>query len=458
MRKALLAFTGIVLVAAVAWTGLWFYGKSRIVQEIEAQAQLFREQGNEMSYEGIDIGGFPLGYTGRIAAPRATMSRPPQSAGQSAERYAWSAPWIEASATVMAPDTVTFTFPKTQEILLGLPEAGTSPLPVSLTSQGLTVTTTRKDGDILFTGMAQTMGGAFSHLSQKSGMVDVAWAVRDIDLSGKAAEDRPGTSGPQLALTYAVADLDSTITIAGGDAAPGGTVRLKGGAITGSGDSLGAETTGIATMADLGASLQFESLGAVPLDIGIGTIGIETRLPNDAATDAQPFAYRVRLEDITIADLIWAMIDPQAAFPREINELVIDIEGDAIFSAAPSNPEAFAKAMESGLPIDVDTLRLKDITVDALGLKATGKGEGSLSGDAPQGAGTLAIEGFAGFMNSLVKSGRIPPQQAMVVQLMVESFGKSEEGSDAIQFDFEARDGMMYVNTIPIGEAPAIPR
>jgi len=460
MRKALTAFVVLALVAAAAWTGLWFYGKNRIVQEIEAQAQIFRARGGQATYGDIEIGGYPLGYTGRIASPEIAMAEEVaarEGDGTETARYAWSAPWIEASATVLAPDTLEFTFPETQTVTLDLPEMEGIPLPIALTSRDLTVTTTRDGEDIRFTGGAQTLGGSFSRLTEEAGEIAGTYALRDFTLSGKAASEQDGATGPQLALDYEIAGFDGTATIAGTDTSPGGEIAFKGGAAKGSGDSLGAETTGSGTLADLGLTLRSEQLGDEPLDIGIGGIEVATRMPNDAAPDPQPFAYRIGVETVTASDAIWAMFDPTGAFPRELDALVVDIDGDAVFTAPPSNAEAFARAMESGLPVDVTTLRLNTLTLDALGLKAAATGAGSLENDVPQGEATLGIDGFPDFMNALVKSGRIPPQQAMVVQLMMESFGKMDEGSDTIRFDFEARDGMMYVNTIPLGAAPTMP-
>ena len=453
MRKALVALVGIL---ALAWTGLWFYGKGRIEGEIETQAQLIRERGGEAAYEAIEIGGFPLGYEGRIVAPEVRLS------GQGSKDaritgFAWSAPWIEARATVMAPDTVTFTFPDAQRIVLDMPGAGDEPVSVDLSSDGLVVTTTREDEDVAFEGRATSLGGRFSRETDGAGMVDVDWTIRDVATSGKAAR-RSEADVPRLAFRYSLAGFDGTAVIAGSDTASPGRIAFRGGAVQARSDPRGPEMAGEATLTDLGATFTFRSLNDRPVDVGVGTIDMATRIPGGADPDPQPFAYRVRIADVTLDELLWTMLDPQGAFPREIGTLTVDVEGAAIFSTPPSNAEAFANAMRDGMPVDVRDLRLNDLTVNALGLSATGRGEGTLVDDVPRGTATLSVAGFSGFINSLVKSGRIPPQQAMVVQLMVESFGKMDEGGETVRFDFEARDGMMYVNSIPIGEAPALPQ
>ena len=461
MRKILVSLVGVAVLAAAAWSGLWFYGKGRIAEEIETQAQLIRAKGGEAAFEDVEISGFPFGYEGRIVDPKFSMTQEtPTPDGDGIERatYTWSAPWIEASASVMAPNSVAFTFPETQEFLLDLPDMEDGPLPIVLTSTDMQMTTERSGDDILFRGGATTMGGSFSSPSEKSGKIDVTYTIRAVQTSGKVREAQTDSELPQIAVTYSIDGLDGTAIIAGTADNPGGTIDFKSGAVSGEGDSFGAETTATATLNDIAATLQYDRLGNQPLDVGIGKIAATTRMPNDAAPDPQAFGYRIGFEDITFADLIWTMIDPQQAYVREINALTIDVDGTAVFAATPSNAEAFAKAMENGLPIDVKTLRLNDLTIDAIGVKATGKGEGTLRNDVPEGTAVLSVEGFPTLMNSLVKSGRIPPQQAMVVQLMVESFGKMSADEKTVSFDFEAREGMMYVNSVPIGEAPMLPR
>jgi len=461
MRKVLVTLTGVVVVAAAAWSGLWFYGKGRIAGEIETQAQLIRDRGGEAAFDAMEIGGFPFGYEGRITDPKFSLTQDvtnPDGDGQAQATVAWSAPWIEASADVTNPNSVQFTFPETQEILLDLPELDGKPLPITLTSQDMTITTESDGGDILFDGSATTMGSTFSLETEKSGTMELTYTMRALETSGRFEDVRSGSERPRIAMIYSVDAFDGTGTIAGTPDKPGGRIDFAGGAATGENSSIGAETTAMATLDDFTGTFQGAMPGAPPLEMGAGRIEMKTRIPNAASPDPQAFGYRIGMEDITFADMIWTMIDPQQAFIREINALTLDLEGSAVFVATPSNTEAFAKAMQNGLPIDLKTVTLNDLTVDAVGLKATGTGEGALEDGAPRGTATLAVEGFPTLMNSLVKSGRIPPQQAMVVQLMVESFGRMDADEKTVRFDFEARDGMMYVNSVPIGEAPMLPQ
>ena len=461
MGKILTAVIALVAILGAAWSGFWFYGKGKIVEEIEAQAQIIRDRGGEATYDSIDVAGFPFSYEGRIVSPKVTMTQDSLE-GEAADipvlGYTWSAPWIEAEATVTAPNIVEFTIADAQDIVIDLPEEEGGPLPISLTSSDLKVVSERGDGEFLFRANATSMGGTFSRESEKAGMADIAYNIRDLVLSGRVKDDRSTGDRPPMAFDYTLAGIDGTAEMAGTEENPGGTIAFGSGSITGGGDALGDETTGSATFENLKMSFQFVQLGETPVDLGIGKVTARTRIPNAAAANPQPFGYRISIENITMADLLWTMMDPAQAYPRELNELVVDVDGTAVFTASPSNAEAFAEAMKSGLPIDVRTLQFNDLTVDALGLVAKGTGGGSLENDVPQGTATIGIDGFSGFMESMVKSGRMPPQQAMVVQLMVENFGKMSEDGKTVRFDFEARDGMMYVNSLPIGEAPTMPQ
>ena len=463
MRKALFAVIGLFVVAAVAWSGFWFYGKGRIADEVEAQAQLIRDRGGDVAYDDIEIGGFPFGYTGRIVAPTATMTQETtiaEGVDPVETSYTWSAPWIEASATVTAPNTLELTFPETQNVLLTISgqDDETVTMPIEMTSENLEITTTRDGTDVRFEGGAQKIRTVATMDTGDAGNANVDYTMRALKTSGVFKPEQSTDKRLHLMVDYDIEGFDGTTTIDGNDEMPGGTLAFKGGAAVGKVDTLGAETVGSFTLADLAATLDFPAMGDQPVEIGLGTMSMNSQTPNSAGPDAQPFAYRMELESVTLGDQIWAMLDPAKAFPRAINALAVDLSGDAVFIALPSDTEAFVTAMEDGMPIIVNTMKLNDLTVDALGLKAKGKGEGTLENNIPQGTATLGVGGFADFMNSLVKSGRIPPQQAMVVQLMVENFGKLDEDGETIRFDFAAREGMIYVNDVPIGEAPMLPQ
>ena len=459
-----MAVLGLALLLAAGWTGLWFYGKGRIVEEIEAQTRLARARGAEAAYGAIEIGGFPFGYEGRIVSPEMTITQeialPPSPEGNAATglaRYAWSAPWIEARASVSAPDTVEFAFPPRQSMVIDLPGPGEEPMPVALTSEDLRLATEHDGEEIAFRGGARSLGIAFSPPTGETGAVDVTHTLQGFAFSGETRRANAEGEVPRLFVTYAIEGTRGAAVVPGTSEVPGGRMEFGSGRIEGKADSLGSEAVGSATLSDIAATLFFERLGNQPLDIGIERVEVATRVPADAAPEPQPFAYRLAVEKVTLADLIWTMLDPAAAFAREINALRIDVEGTAVFSVPPSNAEAVAQAMETGLPIDVRTLSLRDLTLDALGARAIAEGEGRIEDDVPEGTATLGVRGFEGLLDALVENGRIPSQQALVVQLMVESFGKMDEDGETIRFDLEARDGMMYVNALPLGEAPALP-
>jgi len=460
MRKFLAVIAGVLIVAAIAWTGLWFYGQKRIVGEIETQAQLIRDRGGEVEYEDIEIGGFPLGYTGRIVAPTLliTQDTPLPGDGDASETgYRWSAPWVEARATVMAPRTIEFTFPERQDMVVTLPEfeevAGQT-IPMTLLSDALTITTTHTDDDTQFEGTARSIGTTATLGADEAGTATVVYTLRDFETQGRIDRRQASAAQMPVALTYTVGEFDSTMTFEGGDIAQGGQIALSGGMVEGMADLTGPMTVGGATIQDAKATLNFPSLGGQPMDVTIRALDIKSSIPSTTGPAVQDFSYRIDMRDLTVADQLWSMFDPEGAFTREINTVTLDMSGGAIFNVLPSDPDAFMMSEDGDMPVDIKTLTVNELTLDALGLHATGEASASLIDVVPTGTGELAVQGFGGIMNSLVRSGFIPPQQAMVVQLMVESFGRMDEDGETVRFDFEAKEGMIYVNGIPIGEAP----
>ncbi len=464
MRKITVALLALLLVVSAVWTGAWFYGKGVIVDEIEAQVARAGERGAVLSYEDVEVAGFPFGYTTRVVGPTGrfvqAMSSPLPDAGPLETVYEWSAPWVEARVALPSPNTARIRIPPVQEIVVTAPAMGDMPaevFPVTVEAEDMVVVATRGAEDIDFDTRTPRLAMRMTVAPGEgdgSGGAEVAYAMLDMTVAGSMPQDWEGESPLPLAATYTIASTDMTMDIEGGAAAPPMTVALRGGRMEGAMDWRGAAMTGEVSAEDTAITVKSPAFGDAPLDIGIARIAGRSLMPAAAAPEAQPFAYATTVEGVTLSDGIWAMLDPEGAFSRDIERVTVDISGDAVFRALPSDPEAFVAASPGGFPIEVGTVRIDALELDALGLGVTGEGSGDLSGGTPVGTATVAMTGFADFMNALVKSGRIPPQQAMVVQLMVESFGRMDGDGETVRFDMEARDGMIYVNGIPVGEAP----
>lgn len=461
MRKLLSIVLGVAVVGGAAWSGLWYYGKGRIVQEIEAQAQALRDQGNEVTFDSIAVGGFPMGYTSRIESPELTFKQQtpsPLNDELLETLYTWTAPWVEARATVMDPETIEFIFADEQAAKITIPPLGEefpgSVFPATLVSKDFTVTTTKGDDETLFDGKATTLdiNADFGVLLPVP--IAATYAIKDLTVSGRVVGQPATENSLPLAIAYTMGESTVEVSIPDMEEQPGGTIVIGSSATDGNYDFTGTHEVVEGTMADMSATLDFPMLHNAPVDVTFGPANVDYRIPNAAGPDVQDFAYNMDFATITMDDALWEKMDPLGAFTREINAVRMKMSGEAVFNVPPTDPESFKMIPGEAAPIDVRNLRIDDLTIDALGLLAVASGDGVVENGVPSGTATLALTGFPGFIDSLVKSGQIPPQQAMVAQLMVDNFGKPDATGETLTFDFELRERMIFVNGIPVGEAP----
>jgi len=70
MAKLAKIVFGTIGVAAAVWSGGWFYGKSQIQSRLDTQVAEWGAQGVAVSYNALNIGGFPFSYRGEFVQPR----------------------------------------------------------------------------------------------------------------------------------------------------------------------------------------------------------------------------------------------------------------------------------------------------------------------------------------------------------------------------------------------------
>lgn len=62
MKKALLICLAVAVVAVAVWSGLWFAGQGQIQDRINLEVARAETRGKTITWEALDIGGFPFGY------------------------------------------------------------------------------------------------------------------------------------------------------------------------------------------------------------------------------------------------------------------------------------------------------------------------------------------------------------------------------------------------------------
>ena len=66
MRKTLVGAAAVIILAGLAYTAAWFYGASQLKQQISDWKQEAEAEGTVVSYDEIQIGGYPFGWTAAL--------------------------------------------------------------------------------------------------------------------------------------------------------------------------------------------------------------------------------------------------------------------------------------------------------------------------------------------------------------------------------------------------------
>lgn len=178
----------------------------------------------------------------------------------------------------------------------------------------------------------------------------------------------------------------------------------------------------------------------------------ELQVPVSADDQPQPFRFVYTLQDLTLADGIWALFDPNSQLPRDPADLTIDLQGDALVSKdlmdpAAMEPETNASGMPMGpeVPFQPKTLTINRFALDAIGATADLTGElafGDKPQDPPVGQINGTFEGVNGLIDKFGAMGFIPQDQIMGVRMMLAMFAKPVEGqTDQMTTNIEFREG-----------------
>ncbi len=193
------------------------------------------------------------------------------------------------------------------------------------------------------------------------------------------------------------------------------------------------------------------------LSFAMDSAAFNLSAPVMKSDDPQDFALGLNLNDFTLSDMIWGMINPQETLPRDPASLALDLTGKVTLLTDYFDPNATAQMAEDGnLPGNLESVALNSLIVDALGAKLTGNGQATFDNAAadaapgtlsPVGAIDLKLVGGNKLLETLTNSGLLPPQAAMGARMMMGMFAVPAEAEDTLTSKLEfTRSGAILAN------------
>ena len=162
-----------------------------------------------------------------------------------------------------------------------------------------------------------------------------------------------------------------------------------------------------------------------PIAFAAETSGFELGMPLRKTDTPADFSLALSLEDFTMDDFLWNMIDSGSKLPRDPATLIIDLAGKATVLFDFLDPASMAAAGETGeTPADIESLDVRELRLELAGAKLQGEGaftfaESDAPFPRPVGGVDLSLTGGNGLIDNLVSIGLLPEEQAMAARMMM---------------------------------------
>lgn len=173
-------------------------------------------------------------------------------------------------------------------------------------------------------------------------------------------------------------------------------------------------------------------------------------MPIAVTEEPQDVALNLSLVGLTASDMLWSMIDPGGALPRDPATLIIDILARANWEVNVFDPEIAEQGMDEP-PGEIHELNVNEVRLSFAGAELTGQGELDFNNDGPvpmpAGTITMMLVGGNALLDTLVEMGLVPEDQAMGARMMLGMFARPGDGEDTLVSEITFQeDGAILAN------------
>ena len=203
------------------------------------------------------------------------------------------------------------------------------------------------------------------------------------------------------------------------------------------------------------AGLEIESApGAMPIPVKVTSGPVELAILSPVmATTAADYGFLLKLNQFSINEEAWAMVDPAGAISRDAADVAIDISGKTTLDLI-----GLAAAEETGAmpPIpQPESLNITELSAKVAGaaLAATGAFtfDNSMGMPMPLGEANVSVTGATQLIDGLISVGILTEEDAMGAQMMMGMFMVPGANPDELTSKIEAKEGMQFlVNGMPL--------
>ena len=194
-----------------------------------------------------------------------------------------------------------------------------------------------------------------------------------------------------------------------------------------------------------------------PVSVQMAESSVDVTVPVAASDTPQELSLGMTLRGFTMSDMLWNIFDSGNVLPRDPATVSLDLLATVTPFVNLFDAEAVSMLEETGgVPGELNTVTLKDLTVDAAGAKLTGTGEFTFDNSdmetyagmpAPDGVLRLNLAGGNALIDRLIEMGVLAEQDAMGARMMMSMFTVPGEGEDTLRSTIEVKgNGQILAN------------
>ena len=187
----------------------------------------------------------------------------------------------------------------------------------------------------------------------------------------------------------------------------------------------------------------------------LGELAFALQMPVAKSATSAPFTYLTKIIDLTLPEAIWALADPKAALPHGPTSLIIDTKGRVTLTRDLTADASALEAGQTDRPGVLNALDLSQFNLKALGAEVQAQGAFTFDNSdlttfsgVPLPTGKLDIKatGVNALLDTLVKMGLVPPDQAMQGRMMLAMFANTSTSADEMTSALEFKDKHFFAN------------
>lgn len=198
---------------------------------------------------------------------------------------------------------------------------------------------------------------------------------------------------------------------------------------------------------DVAYDVKLKDIPLPPFTARMKAVTTQVKLPLKKVVDPLPARLQMGFDGLELSDTVWGMFDPTGALPRDAAKLNIDLSAHIKWLV-----DALGAPQAESFPVEVDRVKINDVTLNIAGAALNGSGEAKLNNATfppmPVGEVNMDLKGGVGLLDRLVALGLVPQQQGQMVKMMSGMFAvPGGDGTDHLVSKIEMNaDGSILAN------------